>query len=247
MSTVAELWRHPIKSHGREALAAVALTAGKCFPWDRHWAVTHEKSKFDGSEWVMCRNFMIGAMTPSLAGLWATFDDTSHMMTLRHADLGEVTFNPETESQAFLAWAAPLYPEDRQQPQSLVSLSDRGITDSDYPSVSIMNMASHTSVEAALGGPLEMERWRGNIWLDGIGAWDELNWVGKTIRIGSAELEVREPIGRCMHTAANPVTGERDADTLGVLKSSFGHQDFGVYAVVTKSGHVALGDQAEVL
>ncbi|MCF2905639.1 MOSC domain-containing protein [Octadecabacter sp. CECT 8868] len=247
MCTVAELWRHPIKSHGREALAAVALTEGKCLPWDRHWAVTHEKSKFDGTEWVMCRNFMIGSMTPTLAALWATFDDAAQKMTLRHAEMGELTFDPETESDAFLAWAAPLYPEGRQQPQALVSLSNRGMTDTNYPTVSIMNRASHTSFETAHGGPIELERWRGNIWLDGAKAWDELSWVGKTIRIGNAELEIRDPIKRCMHTAANPVTGERDADTLGTLKSSFGHQDFGVYAVVTKSGHVALGDQAEVL
>ena len=52
---------------------------------------------------------------------------------------------------------------------------------------------------------------------------------------------------RCLATATNPVTGVRDTDTLGALKNTFGHQHFGVYAVVTKDGHVALGDQAQVL
>ena len=39
----------------------------------------------------------------------------------------------------------------------------------------------------------------------------------------------------------NPETGVLDADTLAALKS-FGHQEFGIYGVVTKSGAVALGD-----
>ena len=44
MGAVAELWRHPIKSHGRETLDAVEFTAGACMPWDRHWAVTHDET-----------------------------------------------------------------------------------------------------------------------------------------------------------------------------------------------------------
>lgn len=247
MGTVAELWRHPIKSHGREPLAAVDLSAGKCMPWDRHWAVTHEDSKFDGSAWAHCRNFMIGARTPGLAGIWAELDVATQTITLRHQDLGEITFNPDDTDTGFLDWVAPLCPSDRATPKAIIKATDRGMTDSKFPSVSIMNRASHMAVEAVIGHPLEMERWRGNIWLDGLDAWAELEWMGQTVRIGEAELEIREPCVRCMLTATNPVTGVRDADTLGALKNTFGHQHFGVYAVVTKDGHVALGDQAQVL
>lgn len=247
MGTVAELWRHPIKSHGRETLAAVDLTAGKCLPRDRHWAVTHDISKYDGSGWASCQNFMIGTRTPKLAGIWAKLDDASGQITLRHQDTGSITFDPNTGSDAFLDWVAPLCPADRAVPTGIVTAEGRGMTDSDYPSVSIMTRTSHAAVEAAIGTSLEIERWRGNIWLDGAQPFEELEWIGKTIRIGTAELEIREPIKRCMHTAANPISGVRDADTLGTLKSTFGHQYFGIYAVVTRNGHVALGDQAEVL
>jgi len=247
MGTVAELWRHPIKSHGREALAAVALSAGRCIPWDRYWAVTHDVSRYDGSGWASCQNFMIGARTPQLAGIWAEFDEASGQITLRHIDNGSITFSPDTDVDAFLDWVAPLCPKDRAIPTGIVSADGRGMTDTDYPTVSIMTLTSHAAVESAIGHPLELERWRGNIWLDGSEPCEEFEWIGKTIRIGTAELEIREPIKRCMHTAANPVTGLRDADTLGTLNTTFGHQNFGVYAVVTKDGHVALGDQAQVL
>jgi uncharacterized protein len=49
-----------------------------------------------------------------------------------------------------------------------------------------------------------------------------------------------------MATTANPKTGLRDADTLGVLKT-WGHQEFNVYAAVVENGHVAVDDSAELI
>ena len=116
------------------------------------------------------------------------------------------------------------------------------MTDSDFPSVSILNLASLEALGARLGAPLAMERFRGNVWLDGLKPWAEFGWIGREIRIGSATFAVRERITRCKATAVNPDTGRPDADTLGGLSAGWGHQDFGVYAEVVGGGPVALGD-----
>jgi uncharacterized protein YcbX len=121
------------------------------------------------------------------------------------------------------------------------------MTDTDYPSVSIMTMASHQVVENQIGRPLETARWRGNIWLAGTAAWQEMDWLGKTLRIGDALLELIAPIERCKHTMANPQSGARDADTLAALRSGWGHQNFGVYAKVIQSGRITLNDKVEVI
>lgn len=251
MGSVAQLWRHPIKSHSREALDAVTLAAGHTMPWDRVWAVAHEASKFDATNpaWVACQNFMLGTRTPALAGLWAQLDEETATVTLTHADIGTLTFAPDDPADVarFLAWIAPLCPADRAQPAALVKVPGRGMTDTDFPSVSIMTLASHDAVASKLGHDLELERWRGNIWIDGVPAWDELDWIGKVIRIGDTEIAIREPIKRCLHTAANPQTGKRDVDTLGALTNGWGHQDFGVYGEVTKGGNIRIGDPMEVL
>ena len=42
---LASIWRHPVKAVGREGLETVALTAGRCLPDDRRWAVTHEDTR----------------------------------------------------------------------------------------------------------------------------------------------------------------------------------------------------------
>ena len=251
MINVAALWRHPIKSHGREALQSVSLTAGQTMPWDRHWAVAHDRTKFDAAEpaWAHCRNFMIGASTPALAGIWAQYDVAAKTMHLRHTDLGKISFRPDDESDAarFLTWVSPLGETGNFQPTALVTAPDRGMTDSNYPSVSIMTKASHAAVEQALGHPLETERWRGNIWVDGADAWEETTWIGKTLRIGDTLLEVLDPIERCKHTMSNPATGQRDVDTLTALRDGWAHQNFGVYAIVKQGGNIALKDKLEVL
>ncbi|MEY1554607.1 MOSC domain-containing protein [Yoonia sp. R2331] len=249
MTSVANLWRHPIKSHGREALTHVTLVAGQAMPWDRHWAVTHDLTKHDGSDWSSCRNFMIGVRTPQLAGIWAELDEDSRAIKLHHADLGEIVFRPDDPAGAvqFLNWVEPLTRASSVKPKAVVTSGSRGMTDSPYPSISIMNHASHAAVAAAAGGDLEVERWRGNIWLEGLAPWEEHDWIGREVQIGGARLAVRERIGRCLHTAANPVSGQRDVDTLGVLSGTFGHQDFGIYAEVVEGGPIACGDPVKVL
>lgn len=250
MAAVTSLWRHPIKSHGREALAFVDLVAGESMPWDRRWAVTHGDTKFDAANpaWVMCRNFMIGTGTPSLAGLWAKLDTKTATVTLTHEQLGEITFAPDVAAEVarFVAWVTPICPPDGRQPQAIAALPARGHTDTDYASVSLFNSASHQEVEAKAGAKVEQERWRGNIWLDGLAPWAEWDWIGHEIAIGQTVLRVKEPIKRCMHTAANPQTGKRDIDTLSVLRDNWGHQNFGVYAEVIQGGTIRIGDQAEV-
>jgi uncharacterized protein YcbX len=251
MINVAALWRHPIKSHGREALADVLLETGRTMPWDRHWAVTHDRSKFslDDPSWVMCRNFMTATRTPGLAGIWAELDSDQGRLRLRHTDLGEITFCPDSAKDVarFLDWVAPLCPAEKSRPIGIVAAPDRGMTDTDYPSVSLMTRASHDAVEAHIGHAVDPARWRGNIWVDGVDAWEEFDWIGKDIQVGAATLRVREPIERCMLTAANPITGLRDIDMLSALRNGWGHQNFGIYATVINGGKVQLNDKVEVL
>lgn len=251
MAVVAQIWRHPIKSHGRERIEQANLTAGMTMPWDRKYAVTHAQTKFNAAapEWIHCRNFMIGSINPELAGIWAMVDEAAHTVTLKHAQLETITINPEDPADAsrFLAWVGQLLPADKPQPTALVSAPGRGMTDTPMPSISIANLASHAAVAAQLGHDLELERWRSNIWLDGIEAWAEHDWIGKTLRLGTATLAVRDRAERCRHTTSNPVTGIRDVDTLAALRAGWDHQDFSIYAEVLTDGIVRNGDICEVI
>ncbi|TCS61974.1 hypothetical protein EDD52_110149 [Primorskyibacter sedentarius] len=246
MGRVAQIWRHPIKAHGCEELTHVSLSEGQTLPWDRTWAVAHEASKADGSDWVPCANFSRGAKAPGLMAIRAKFDETTKTLTLTHPDLAELRFRPDDEGDKLIAWTRPLMPEDRAASARVIAAPERGMTDTDYPSVSIGNLATLRAVEEKLGQPLDVRRWRMNLWLDGLAPWQEFDWVGKEIRIGGARLRISEPVTRCLATTANPETGIRDADTLGALKS-WGHTDMGVYGEVTASGDIAIGDNLETV
>lgn len=244
--SVTSIWRHPIKSHGREKLRHVTLSAGQTMPWDRVWAVAHEASKADGSSWVRCANFSRVSKAPALMAITATLDEANETLTLSHPNQPDLQFAPDREVAAFLDWVAPLMPKDRAASARIIRVPGRGMTDSDFPSVTLCNLASHREVEQHIGHPLSIDRWRGNVWFDGMPAWEEFDWMDRHVQIGSAVFHVREHTDRCLATTANPDTGMRDADTLGALKH-WGHADFSVRAEVIQGGEIAIGDSVKVL
>lgn len=246
-----EIWRHPIKSHGREVLTHVKLSAGETMPWDRRWAVAHEMAAFDmeNPEWAACGNFSRAAKAPRLQAISARVNLGRGEVTLSHPTLRDITIDPDKPGDAmdFIQWVMPISPGNRALPSRIVRVPKRGMTDTDFPSISIINLASHAEVAARLGQEISPLRWRANLILNGLEPWEERAWIGKRIRVGRAELEIRENIVRCLATAASTRTGERDADTLGALEAGWGHKEFGVYAVVTKTGDIRQADSVEVL
>lgn len=241
---IAHIWRHPIKAHGREALSAVTLEAGRCMPWDRTWAVAHEAAKTDGQEWAPCANFSRGAKAPQLNAIDARLNEARQEITLFHPQANAITFCPETEDQRFLDWVKPLMPEDRAASARIVRAPGRGMTDSDFPSISLLGLASLRALGQQLGQPdLSPLRFRGNLWIAGLAPWEEFDWIGRELKIGGAVLKVRERITRCRATEVNPETGRRDADTLRALEEGWDHRDLGVYAEVIEGGLVELNDE----
>jgi uncharacterized protein len=245
---VEQIWHHPIKSHGREELSEVALSVGKCLPWDRRYAVAHERSCFDvaNPRWQPCREFSRGSQSPRLQAIRTYIDHRTGKLTVSHPDRVDLTFDPETEGSLFVQWVMPISNGAKTLPSQLVRGS-AAMTDSDFASISVINLASHRDVEAKLGREISPLRWRGNLLIDHMTPWAEFDLIGKKLTFGAAELEFIEPIGRCMATTANTDTGERDADTLGALRTGFGHQDMGVYAMVTKAGEIRQGDKVELV
>lgn len=239
MITVADLWRYPIKAVGREPLSTIALDAGTTLPGDRRWAVAHAAAKLTGG-WDHCTNFARAAKAPMLQAVTIESDGDSY--TLRHPDLPDLQIALPSDAQALVHWLAPIYPTNRPALTDVVAAPDRGMTDSAFASVSVMNHASLRAMAQKSGRTLEPERFRGNIWVEGAAPWEEFDWLGKTIRIGSAHLKMVEPITRCAATRANPVTGRDDTDTLAILQDDWGHQIFGINAEVVAAGTLSIGD-----
>ena len=233
MIRMAKICRHPIKSIGFEELASASL---------------HDAAKVDVlTAWLPKMNFLRGVAGPELMAIRARLDENARRVTLTHPVSGEITVAPDTDSAALLDWLRPLWPKDRPAPARVACVPGQAMTDVPEPYVAVLNLASNADLGARMGCDLSIHRWRGNLWLEGMDPWAEWDLLGRTLRIGGAELRVEQRITRCKATIVNPDTGAVDADTLGALQNGFGHQDFGTYARVTKSGPIACGDPVEVL
>lgn len=240
---LAQIWRHPIKAYGREALASVRLSAGAGLPFDREWAVAHEAARLVPG-WNPCMNFTRGAKAPALMAMTAGLDEATRQVTLQHPDRPTITVAPDdpADQARLVAWADPLIPSSRARPASVMA-AGRAMTDSDFPSVSILSLSSLADLGTRMGMALEVHRWRANLWLEGAGPWAEWGWIGQRFRLGGAVLEVVERITRCSATTVDPATGRVDGNTLAALEAGFGHQDFGVYARVIEGGEIATGQE----
>ncbi len=247
MGRLAQIWRYPIKSHGREAIASAQLTAQQCLPGDRIWAIAHEASQADNTAWSPCTAFTRVASSPALAAIRCELHTDGQTVTLSHPTQDGLTVAPDLQPDTLLDWVRPLTAQGRAMPARVVHVPGRGLTDSDYPSLTIGNLASHRAVEGRLGRTLQVERWRANLWLDGLPAWEEFDWIGRHVRVGKATLRIVERTGRCAAPSANTDTGQRDSNLLQFLDENWNHQDFCVHAEVIDSGQIALDDSAKVL
>jgi uncharacterized protein YcbX len=118
--------------------------------------------------------------------------------------------------------------------------------------VTLVSHASVARLEREAGGRVDPRRFRMLFDLEGCDEHEEDTWNGRLLRLGEAILRVGGPIPRCAVTTRDPDTGERDLDTLRLIKSYRGVRngeaiDFGVYAAVEQPGRVRVGDPVEPL
>lgn len=242
-----QIWRHPIKGHGAETLTSTPVVAGKTMPWDRVWAVTHEATKVASGEWASCMNFARGASAPHLMALRAKLDETTETVTLSHPDLDDLTFRPDDAGDVdrFLKWVSVIMPEGRVSSTGIIRATGQGLTDSSSQSISLGNLATLRVLEDHAGRPLDVRRFRINLWVEGLAPFEELEWLEKTVQVGDVTFHVRDhAITRCAATKANPDTGKRDTDTLTLMREHWGHEDLGITMIAENSGQLALNDGA---
>lgn len=249
--TLAEIYRHPVKSLGEEALDEVRLEPGRSLPWDRAWAIAHGASDWDAEhpQWLHCRNFVTQRHVTELAQSRMAWDDVARRLSLSHPDLPDLSIDPDAPggAEALLDWIAPLARARQPGPYRLARLDDGAFTDGEDCHVSIASISSRQALAEIAGRPLEPIRFRMNLWLDGLAPWAELDMVGREIVIGEAQLTIVSRCERCRSTTANPQTGESDVPVPSLLRRHLGHLDFGVNAQVIAAGTIRRGDPARLV
>lgn len=249
-STVAGLYRYPVKGLSAEALNAAELRLGSGIRFDRAFGLALSTTQYDPAEphWLPKSNFVTLVAHERLAALHANYDEGSGILTVNRGGkpvARGVVASPIGRAMLEEFFRAYLKDEVAGAPK-LVGSAATMFFDQPEPGLSLIGLATIADVERVVGRPVDPLRFRANVYVAGIPAWAEFAWVGREISLGAARLRVTERISRCAATNVDPATGVRDMTIPQDLLRVFGHTDCGVLAVVTSSGKVTLGDAALV-
>jgi uncharacterized protein YcbX len=248
---ITALYRYPVKGLSAEPLTEAPLASGAHFPGDRLFAIENGPSGFDPAnpEHQPKQKFLVLARQAALAKLKTRYDDASHSLAIV-ADEVEVARGDLRTSEGRAAiedfFRMFLASDLAGAPKVLEGPPGFRFMDSRSGFVSIINLATVRALEKETGFPIDPIRFRANIYVDGVPAFDEFSWVGKRITLGGAALRGLKRTERCAATTVNPATAVRDLMIPAVLMRSYGHADCGIYAAVAQGGRIARGDTLRV-
>ena len=245
MVAVSKIYRYPIKGLSAQPLSSVVLEAEKPFPHDRIFALARPGAPIDRDDpkWAKKGLFVMLMLDENLARVDTCLDLNSLRLTVKQGNqqIASALLSDEadrTKIENFLWQLLPTLPG----PPVLVRSTGGHFMDKPDSVISLINLATVRSLEAQWGVEIDPLRFRANIYIDGAKPWEEFDWVGSEIWIGSAVFAVDRKNGRCGATNVNPATGRRDLDIPSSLRAAFGHKNLGVYLIVREGGQVAIGD-----
>lgn len=252
---IASITRYPVKGlPGVVADGDVSLQPGRGLRWDRSHAVENGRVRVESpAAWNSREAYFHVARYEGIVrfgvGLdGAEGDDPELTLTApgggsASAPLDQAT-EPGTRVNALLRDALA---SGSAGPVRLIRTGVPGLWDWPDAHLSFINLATVAALEGAAGAPVDPRRFRGNVLLEGLPAWGELDLLGRRVRIGDAVLEFFQPTDRCRATTIDPVAGVSDLNVPALLASRFGHMYCGVYARVVSGGSMRAGDGLEVL
>ena len=109
-------------------------------------------------------------------------------------------------------------------------------------SISLINTKSVEDFQNKTNQEIETQRFRGNIFFDGVDSWEERNWIGKIIKINDISFKVEKNIPRCVAINLKPNTDDNSLNLLQSLKKTYNHFDMGVYLTALDDGLINVGD-----
>ena len=219
VGNVVEIWRYPVKSMAGERLDSATLTEVG-LEGDRRWAFV------DG--------------TPNRAGkLFTNTQDASLMRYgARLAGDGVHVATPEGPTRQLNEQFVAELGEAVSRP---LTLRDRAGSNFDDSHVLVVNLTTVAAFALDAGVDIDRRRFRANLYLEGLEPEEEVRWVGRRIRAGSAVLEAVKRCERCVVITRDPETTIATPELLRVLTQS-SETCMGVYCRVVTPGAVAVGD-----
>ena len=248
---IAKLVHYPVKGLSGLSKERAALTAGEGMPLDRVYAIENGSHRFDAQnpKWFSKMHYLQLIRNERLASLALAFDEESHVLALlRHGkQVAKGPLKTKLGRQIIEQFLASYLKADLNGPPRIVCAEGHRFTDIAAKALHIVNLESVRDVGRVIGIDLDPLRFRANVYLEGVPAWQERGWLGKTIVCGDAHLKVFDETGRCEATSVDPETAQRGKSIPAALLRTWGHDKLGLYAKVVRSGVISNGDTASLI
>ncbi len=108
--------------------------------------------------------------------------------------------------------------------------------------ISLINLNSIKDFEKKISKNVELERFRGNIYINGLDAWEERNLIDKTLVINNIKFKVIKEIPRCSATNIKPNSSKFNLSVPILLKQIYNHINLGIYILPLNNGNIKLND-----
>jgi uncharacterized protein len=259
---VAALYRYPVKGFTPEECSSLSVLESGRIAGDRVLGVRFANAEEQGEGWGTKHEFVALVNTPGLARLAVGFDHDRLRLRIRLDgkllveagvdDAGRRQIAAAVQHYVLQLEENPLAARPERLPLRVVG-DGRTPRYQDDPDggVTLHGRESLAALAAFAAVPdLSEQRFRSNIAIEGLEAWEEQRWVGRRIAIGEVEFEVPEPKTRCLATHANPMTGKRDLRVMQILPKAFPRPEptFAIAMMPAgRSGTIRVGDNVELL
>jgi uncharacterized protein YcbX len=244
------LYRYPVKGLTPEPLESARLSIGGTFPLDRAWAIENGPTGFDPAspQYFPKTRFLMLMRNERLAALDARLDDATSTLTIRRD--GTVVAKGRLDTAdgraAIEAFFDDYERDELRGPARVLHAPGFSFSDMAAKVVSLINLESVRDLGERTGAEVHPLRFRGNIYVEGLPAWSELDLADQRITIGDVVLEGVQRIVRCAATNVNPDTAERDMNIPRALSHLYDHGDCGTYFRVVEGGEMRMGDTLRV-
>lgn len=251
MPRLAAIYRYPVKGLSAETLRQTAVAVGETVPFDRAYAIENGPSGFDAAAPKHFPKivFLMLMRHEHLAELKTSFDEATTTLTIRRngAVAAEGRLDTQDGRRAIEAFFDAFSADDLKGPAQILQSPGHTFSDSRDKVISLINLETVRALGKDLGADIHPLRFRGNLYVEGLPAWEEFEWIGKSLQFGGATFTVTRRIDRCDATNVDPLTAARDLTIPRSMQIAYGHADCGVYLQVTAAGAIAEGDEVTVV
>ena len=255
MISISYIYNCPVKTLSFQSVKSCNIKKGHGITNDRIFAfsrgVNLEKAKLIEKipKERKLNNFLTLKNSPVLNKYNFVYEN--NILTLMLRDKKLISINPNNSNDLYLICKKLLELENSlREPIFFLQNKDYPFYDTTNSnnimnSVSLININSIKNFEKKINKKVEIQRFRGNFYIDGLKAFEERNWINKIIKINNISFKVQKNIPRCVAINIKPSTDDKSLNLLKSIKNNYNHFDMGIYLTALDNGQISVGDKIE--